>query len=223
MTSSIVAGAMTGALSCGSFMKYGKRKIILMMNFLLIISAAVCQINNLTVIAIARFFWGLSFGVFSVACPKFNTEITPVEYRGPFGATLQLMCTIGIMVPSLMALYVPSPINRDTYVKDGYQFAVDNYWRLIWAVPILVAIIHIALLMCCFRNETPVFLKEQGREQELLDAMKRYYKPQEIKARMAALAATEKDASSEEITYAETFFDKRIRLSAWVGVLLATF
>lgn len=221
MTGVIILGAMSGALGCGSLLKHGKRRIILLMNLLLIISVGVCMIPNLYVVVVGRFFWGISFGVFSVACPKFNTEITPIEYRGPFGATLQLMCTIGIMIPSLMALAIPSPIKPEDEVNK--KFLVTQYYRVIYAVPILVGVLHTLMLLTCFKTETPVFLKENGKEEELVETMKRYYQPSEIKPRIAALSATEKDASADEVSYYDTFFDPRIRTSAWTGIFLATF
>ena len=48
------------------------------------------------------------------------------------------------------------------------------YFRVIWAVPLLIAIIQTLLMMTVFRNESPVYLKEHGMEDELLNVFKKW-------------------------------------------------
>ena len=63
------------------------------------------------------------------------------------------------------------------------------YFRVIWAVPLLIAVIQTLLMMTCFRNESPVYLKEHGMEDELLNVFKKWYKPNEIRKRLDVLNA----------------------------------
>ena len=79
-----------------------------------------------------------------------------------------------------------------------------------------------------FKNDSPVYLKEQGHEEELLRVMKLFYEPGEVQNRLDALSAeSAKEGTSasegQEETFKETFFDPRIRGAAWVGFWLATF
>jgi hypothetical protein len=46
-------------------------------------------------------------GAFTVFVPKFINEIAPVEYKGPFGAAGQFMCTAGIFLAALMGIPIP--------------------------------------------------------------------------------------------------------------------
>ena len=39
-------------------------------------------------LCIGRFIWGLAVGTFNVISAKFVNEISPIEYKGSFGATL---------------------------------------------------------------------------------------------------------------------------------------
>lgn len=81
-------------------------------------------------------------------------------------------------------------------------------------------------LLTCFRNESPVFLREKGREEELLVLMKKYYSGMEIKRRIDALEvsdADEGDKVAQEVTMKETFFDPKIRKAAWVGFFFVFF
>lgn len=54
--------------------------------------------------------WGMSVGTFTVLCPKFISEVAPVEMKGTFGVLSQFMCVFGILAESLMCLPVPSPL-----------------------------------------------------------------------------------------------------------------
>lgn len=214
-----IAGAMAGAQGCEPFIKrLGKLRLMHVMNLLMLISIGVCMIDVIAVICIGRFFWGITFGCFSVICAKYNNEICPVEYKGPFGAISQLMLTFGVCIPSTMALAIPvcSVDNRDDFMNT-------QFWRIIWLVPAAVAVIHSLLLALCFNHETPVHLREQGEEQELLRVMKRFYHDSEIKARLASLAASQNASSGQEVSYRDTFFDSSINGAAWAGIGLATF
>ena len=91
-----------------------------------------------------------------------------------------------------------------------------------------IALIHVFLLKLVFNHETPVFLKEQGRDRELAEVLNKFYQPSEIKARLGGLTGGSDTNSNDEevsgeVTLKQTFFDKRIRRAAWVGIGLATF
>ena len=140
------------------------------MNLLMLVSIAVCMIDIIAVICVGRFFWGITFGCFSVICAKYNNEICPIEYKGPFGAISQLLLTFGVCIPSTMALAVPI---CDATTKD--EFMITQFWRVIWIVPAVVAVIHSLLLLFCFNHETPVHLREHNDETALLKVMNRFY------------------------------------------------
>ena len=69
----------------------------------------------------------------------------------------------GAALPGTFALAYP--LKYDGYDKD--DFYVIGYWRVIWTLPILVSIIQVLLLATVFNYETPVYLHEQGRHEEL--------------------------------------------------------
>jgi len=174
--------------------------------------------------AIGRFIWGLGYGAFSVLCAKFVNEITPIELIGPFGAMNQLSLTFGAALPSTLALAYPEDIKDVTY--DGPDFYVNQYFRIIWATPLVISLIQVLLMMTCFRNESPVYLAEQGRQDEITAVFKKWYHPTEVRKRLDALnAEAQKQEGSQEAqeeTIKDTFFDPRIRGAAWVGFWLCT-
>ena len=79
-------GAAFGALFAANFVKYGKKRMIQVLNIMLLCSIGVCMINSIYVIAFGRFFWGICGGSYTVFCPKFLNEYLPIELKGSFGA-----------------------------------------------------------------------------------------------------------------------------------------
>ena len=77
---------MFSALFAARFAKYGLWRMIILTNIFVLAATAVCMIDNSAVILFGRFLYGMSAGAFTVYVPKFVAEITPKEYRGPFGS-----------------------------------------------------------------------------------------------------------------------------------------
>jgi MFS family permease len=79
-------GAMTACLCAPSLMGFGKWRMILATNIVVIVGAGVCMVNNFYVICIGRFILGMSAGAFTVFVPKFVNELSPVEMKGFYGS-----------------------------------------------------------------------------------------------------------------------------------------
>ena len=58
----------------------------------------------------------------------------PTELKGPFGGINQFMCTVGCLIPSLMALAIPN--DPEENLND---WLVTGYWRIIWSSAILLS------------------------------------------------------------------------------------
>ena len=148
---------MVGAIACEPFItKFGKLRLMIIMNCFLIVGVGISMYNNVWAICIGRFIWGSAFGSFSVICAKYNNEICPIELKGPFTAINQLVLCFGLCLPSTMALMIPSP------ALDPEDFWIKSWWRYIWAVPALAAALQNCLLLCCFNHDTPVYYCEHS-------------------------------------------------------------
>ena len=64
---------------------------------------------------------------------------------------------------------------------------MDQYWRIIWCLPLFCTVVQIIMMGLFFRHESPVFLHEKGREEELLTVMKKYYSGSEVRKRIETL------------------------------------
>ena len=78
-------GAMIAAGSAGSLTRYGKWNMIHLTNVLIIVAAAVCMIDNIYVILLGKFLYGMGAGAMTVFCTTFVNEIAPEEYKGLLG------------------------------------------------------------------------------------------------------------------------------------------
>jgi hypothetical protein len=83
--------------------------------------------------------------------------------KGPLGAITQILITVGIMIAFFLGIPIPDfEYNGETYViADGGKpsFESDNYWRVMFSLPIAFSIIQSILLLTIFNYETPKFLK----------------------------------------------------------------
>ena len=151
-------GAMIGALVSGQFVRYGKLRMLLILNGILLTSIAACMIENIYVIATARFFWGIVAGSVTVFVPKYLNEFVPLELRGAFGGIPALGITTGIAIPAVLSIALPvDPVAA--YKENPNNFFVTEYWRVIWLVPAFLALVQSVLLLTCFRFETPIDMK----------------------------------------------------------------
>jgi SP family xylose:H+ symportor-like MFS transporter len=137
-------GTAISALFAGGLCKYGKLKMIKMASLLMIVGVVMTLFDfNLWFLAGARFIYGLAIGALTVFVPKFINETTPTELKGPYGGISQIMCCIGILVPSLLALVIPKSSDPDFSSSD---FLVKEYWRICWGVPIVIALLQLSLI-----------------------------------------------------------------------------
>ena len=141
------------------------------------------MVNNIIVIAVGRFFWGICAGSYTVMCPKYLNEYLPIELKGSFGGINQLMCTVGIMLPSLLSLAIPA--NPSVALDENPDdWLVTGYWRVIWLAGASLILVQMLLLSTVFNYETPVDMKSKGENDRLVELMRKMYGPMEIKQRL---------------------------------------
>lgn len=91
-------------------------------------------------------------------------------------------------------------------------------------MPIVIAVAQITLLMVCYRHETPIYLKQQGREEELQKVLEFFYKPEEVSHRYRDISASVNlDKGSfvaQKVTIWQTFTDPNLRRASLIGVVI---
>ena len=98
---------MASALSASALMKYGKWKMIMIMNAFVIIGSIFSIIDNMVVICFGKVLFGIAAGGFGVYCPNYLNEIVPIEWKGPSGSMSSLFLGLGNLIPMLFGLMIP--------------------------------------------------------------------------------------------------------------------
>jgi len=119
----------------------------------------------LPALIVGRFIHGITSGISSWVVPMFIKEISPMRYRGPLIALTQQMITTGLMIWLIMGLTLPNIPNSG---KDPWNVNIPEYsWRLVFAIPGIVALIQLLLILFIFKNENPKYCKVTKKNQEL--------------------------------------------------------
>lgn len=199
--------------------------------FLGLVGTAFSVIDAVWALCIGRFICGVSAGYFALACPKFINETVPIEMKGSMGSMVQVALTFGIMVPSLLVIFVV-PVQPD-YGEDpvGYasyvdSFAVQNYYQIVFGVPpLFFSIIQLIMFYFVCPYETPLDLKKKPDWDKLREFMHRIYQGDQVNDRIAAIVVEEKKDPEDvvEVSYAETFTSPLYKKAAIVAVLLGAF
>jgi|LauGreDrversion4_2_1035121.scaffolds.fasta_scaffold1045707_1 MFS family permease len=136
ITSICAVGSAIGSLAAGPpAERFGKLKCIHGTNLLVVAGCLLTVVRDEYCILGGRFIFGLATGAFSVFVPSFINELAPTEMKGALGSLTQILITLGIFVSNIVGLPLPES------AKDvPSNFLNDNYWRIIFALPILFAV-----------------------------------------------------------------------------------
>ena len=79
--------------------RFGRKKTLLFIGLLYILSAVGCGLaNGVGMFIAARFIGGLGIGISTVAAPLYISEIAPPAYRGRLAGMFQFNIVFGIVV-----------------------------------------------------------------------------------------------------------------------------
>ena len=115
-------GCAIGALFGGPLAKYGRWKCIILSNIFVIVGSLACvlaeniddKVTSLAVLIVGRFIYGLACGSFSLFCPKYIAETSPVEIKGPTGFMSQINICFGILFPFFLGTALSGKDNYKT-------------------------------------------------------------------------------------------------------------
>jgi MFS family permease len=150
VTSSLLLGAMIGALGCGGLSdRFGRRRVVLGAGVLFSAGALVAALApGFAALLAGRFVMGLAVGALSVSVPIYLSEITPPASRGGLSGLNQLMISTGILVAYLVDL----------------ALGASHAWRWMFGLALVPA--AALLIGLAFQPESPRWLVRQGRAGE---------------------------------------------------------
>jgi len=168
--------------------------MILLANILIIQGAIAMLFNNYWSILYGRLLYGAGGGLMTIFVPKFISELAPPEYSGPLGIINQIMCTVGLFTVPIISL--PSPSSTYKWTPEmADDFNIAGWWRIVFAWPILIAIIQVSLLMTCFKYDSPSYLKQTGQLDALSALMNKIYDSRQVADRIASISVADESSS----------------------------
>jgi sugar porter (SP) family MFS transporter len=176
ITTTVLIGAIIGALTSSRLSDYLGRKVMIMVNAVIfIIGAAGCTLAGSTIILIVmRIIIGIAIGITSYVVPMYIAEISPAIHRGSLVTLNQLMITIGILV---------------SYITD-YWLSNDNNpesWRYMFLVGLFPAVILLTGMI--FLPETPRWLISKNRWEDGKHILMQVEDPDLVEKTLADLKA----------------------------------
>jgi MFS family permease len=151
ITTVLSIGLAIGCLTTGPLVRFGKKNCIHFANIFLAIGCGMTLIRIKEVAAAGRFIQGLAAGSFTVFVPSFINELTPTELKGPFGSATQILITLGIFISQALGIPLPDcqkgaekddlKCDKGKNIYTGDTFVDTDYWRLIFAIPIALAVL----------------------------------------------------------------------------------
>jgi SP family galactose:H+ symporter-like MFS transporter len=169
IVSSLLVGAMVGALCSGALSrKLGRKKTLLISALIFAVGTFYSGISvSPHMLAGVRFFLGLAVGIASFTAPLYLSEMSPPSIRGALIAMYQLMITIGILLAFL----------SDTVLSYG------GHWRIM--LGILVVPSALMFIGICMLPESPRWLVLAGfgdKAKEVLEKLRTT--PEEVAAEL---------------------------------------
>lgn len=204
VTSSLLLGAMIGALCCVAVSdRFGRRPVVLVCGLLFLAGALGAALApGFGLLLLGRFAMGLTVGGLSVTVPIYLSEIAPASARGALSGLNQLFISTGILVAYLVDL----------------AFASTGAWR--WMFGLAAVPAAVLLVGLFFQPESPRWLVARGREDEARAVLARHSGPEAVQAELDAIRAAARAGSRREQAV-ELLRSPGLRRLLCVGVALA--
>lgn len=189
--------------------KFGRKRTLLFIGMLYIISALGCaSANTVAMFVAARFIGGLGIGISTVASPLYISEIAPPAYRGRLAGMFQFNIVFGILVA-----FASNAILA--------RMGGENAWRWMLGVAAFPSLAY--TLMCLSIPESPRWLIGRRNDRTAGLAVLKLIEPEKDDAQLSAHADEILSAAQSGKTTAAGFWSMRLRTPILLAILIAFF
>ena len=189
--------------------KFGRKKTLLFIGGLYIISAFGCAFaNGVGMFIAARVIGGIGIGISTVAAPLYISEIAPAAHRGRLTGMFQFNIVFGIIVAFASNAIIA-------------RFGGVDAWRWMLGIAAVPSVIY--AVMCLALPESPRWLLSHKGDRAAGLAVLKLIEPELPPARLEAHAAELMAAAKAESTVASNFWTWRLRIPIFLAFLVAFF
>jgi len=156
VVSSVLIGAIIGALATSKFLdKYGRRKLLIWASLIFFVGAITSGFApDFWILLITRVILGIGVGITSALIPAYLHELAPKSMHGAVATMFQLMVMIGILLAYIL----------------NYSFAhMYTGWR--WMLGFAALPAAILFFGALFLPESPRFLVKIGKLKDARDVL----------------------------------------------------
>lgn len=206
VTSSLLIGAMVGAVGSGALSdRLGRRKVLLLAGAIFAVGAiGAGSAPTATVIIVFRAFMGLAVGTVSVLVPVYLSELAPPHLRGRLAGLNQLMISSGILLAYLVSLGL-----------GGL-----GAWRWMFGLAAVPSILF--LVGVYFQPESPRWLIRKGREAEARRVLGGSRDRATVDAEVEEIKRIDR-GDEERVGLRRTLSSRKFRRILLIGIGLAVF
>lgn len=203
-TSSLVLGAMFGALGSGGLAdRFGRKRILSYVALLFALSCLGSALSqSFFAFVVSRIVGGLSVGAASVLAPMYVAEIAPKKIRGMLVSVYQLTIVIGILI---------------SYLINYGLYGMPDDWRWMFATGVAPSVLFFLGLFAI--PESPRWLYLRGRTEECRKIIGRIAGTAEADREIEEIARTLEDQKSTSTI--GDLFAPAVRKASFVGFLIA--
>lgn len=206
VVSSVLIGAIIGALATSKFLdKYGRRKLLIWASLIFFVGAITSGFApDFWVLLITRVILGIGVGITSALIPAYLHELAPKSMHGAVATMFQLMVMIGILLAYIL----------------NYSFAhMYTGWR--WMLGFAALPAAILFFGAIFLPESPRFLVKIGKLSDARDVLMSTNKG-DTNAVEKALSEIQETAQQKNGGWKE-LFGKGVRPALVTGLGVAIF
>lgn len=189
--------------------RFGRKKTLLFIGVLYILSAFGCALaNGVGLFIAARLIGGLGIGISTVAAPLYISEISPPAYRGRLAGMFQFNIVFGIVIAFASNAVIA-------------RIGGDDAWRWMLGIAAAPSIVYAAL--CFGLPESPRWLIGRRGDREAGIAVLKLIEPDFPQPRLEAHANEILAAARSERAVASRFWTPRLRVPILLAFLVAFF
>jgi len=209
MTSFVPLGAGVGALSAGKIASsIGRKKLMIVLDLICIIGTVLTLVPSPYSLVFGRLIQGYCVGANSSLVPLYINEVSPKEIGGTLGTGNQLLITIGVLIPPVLAV-IGNP--------------KSDYYRVILAGAGVSPIIRLLGTLLAFNHETPKYLVSIGKDEEARQVLTKLYTDGRAEEELQGLKRQKDlEAESGKLTMKDIFSPK-YKLRLVIGIMVAVF
>jgi sugar porter (SP) family MFS transporter len=187
--------------------RFGRKKTLLCIGVLYIISAVGCAFaNGVGVFILARAVGGIGIGISTVAAPLYISEIAPPKYRGRLAGMFQFNIVFGILI---------------AFASNALLAGIgENAWRWMLGVAAFPSLLY--TLLCFGIPESPRWLITRKGDRAAGVNVLQLIEPDASPARIEADADAILAASAEQVSTGK-FWTRQLRVPILLAFLIAFF